>query len=84
MAKLARTDDPMNPFDPKCQRFARTIKEYDDAITDGEGWTVRPGDRIAYVRFEEGTYNPTNGHFLCDHCYVAEGMPSSPSGWRCP
>lgn len=84
MAKPTRTDDPTDPFDPRCKRFARTMKEYDDAITDGEGGRVTPAARIGYVMHEEGTYNPSNGHFLCDHCYVEEGMPSSPNGWRCP
>jgi hypothetical protein len=37
-----------------------------------------------YVEREEGTYNPTNGHFLCDECYIRAGMPSSPTGWVCP
>jgi hypothetical protein len=37
-----------------------------------------------YVRDEEGTYNPANGHFLCDECYIKAGQPSSPRGWRCP
>jgi hypothetical protein len=37
-----------------------------------------------YARNEEGTYNETNGHFLCDDCYVAAGCPSSPSGWVAP
>lgn len=35
-----------------------------------------------YVRLEEGTFNPENGHFLCTPCYVAAGQPSSPNGWR--
>jgi hypothetical protein len=38
----------------------------------------------AYVMAEEGTYNGDNGHFLCDTCYIAVGMPSSPQGWTCP
>ena len=37
-----------------------------------------------YVRQHEGTYNPDNGHFLCDVCYVKAGMPSSPWGWIAP
>jgi len=37
-----------------------------------------------YVRSEEGTYNPVNGHFLCDACYIKAGMPTAPGGWRCP
>lgn len=40
----------------------------------------------AYVAYNEGTYNPDNGHFLCDECYIAAGMPSAPGlkGWVCP
>jgi hypothetical protein len=37
-----------------------------------------------YVRREEGTYNPENGHFLCDDCYHDAGMPSSQRGWVAP
>ena len=37
-----------------------------------------------YVRTQEGTYNPRNGHFLCTACYVRTGAPSSPNGWRAP
>lgn len=38
----------------------------------------------AFVRAEEGTYNRTNGHFLCTACYIAAGSPSSPEGWIAP
>ena len=37
-----------------------------------------------FVRKEEGTFNPSNGHFLCTECYVAAGMPSAPGGWLAP
>ncbi len=39
-----------------------------------------------YVRTEEGTYNPANGHFLCTDCYIDAGMPSRdyPSKWIAP
>lgn len=37
-----------------------------------------------YVRYNEGTYNPENGHYLCDTCYIKAGMPSSPYGWVAP
>lgn len=37
-----------------------------------------------YVRQEEGTYNPKNGHFLCDTCYIKAGCPTARGGWRCP
>lgn len=33
---------------------------------------------------EEGTLNTENGHFLCSICYIKAGMPSSPTGWKCP
>jgi hypothetical protein len=42
------------------------------------------GDVDAYVRAEEGTYNPKNGHFLCTICYVKQGMPSARGGWKAP
>lgn len=29
-----------------------------------------------YVRRNEGTYNPVNGHFMCDDCYLAAGAPA--------
>lgn len=37
-----------------------------------------------YVVQEEGTLNRYNGHFLCDACYIAWGMPTSPTGWKAP
>jgi hypothetical protein len=37
-----------------------------------------------YVKVEEGTYNPENGHFACTSCYIRMGMPSSPRGWKAP
>lgn len=46
---------------------------------------LEPGeDAAAYVIMEEGTYNPINGHFLCDECYIKAGMPTAPGGWRAP
>ena len=41
-------------------------------------------DPDAYVRREEGTYNPANGHFACTICYCKMGMPSTPRGWKAP
>ena len=39
-----------------------------------------------YVRREEGTLNPENGHFACDDCYIAIGQPAArfPDRWRAP
>jgi hypothetical protein len=74
------------PFDPMCGKFAADLEYLDDFIreSDDDPTVITPEMREAYVRSEEGTYNPENGHFLCDGCYITAGMPSSPSGWRCP
>lgn len=40
------------------------------------------GSATEYVRQEEGTYNPMNGHFLCDTCYIKEGQPVGRKGTR--
>ena len=47
---------------------------------------LEPGQTAEqFVIEEEGTYNPENGHFLCDECYVKAGMPTAPfPGWRAP
>ena len=39
-----------------------------------------------YVRAEEGTYNPENGHFACTECYIRMGQPSRtyPDRWFAP
>lgn len=60
-----------------CGRQPSEIEEYIDNPDDDQ-------DPNAYVRREEGTYNPVNGHFACTLCYVSMGMPSSPYGWRAP
>lgn len=69
------------PMCPACDRLARDMTDLDDYI---ESTRVTPAMRIAYVEQEEGTYNPLNGHFLCDRCYITLGQPSAPGGWRCP
>lgn len=90
------TDTKPAPYDPSCKRYATDIPEYDDFIRAQEAdalyiplesvrdIVVTPEMRAAYVEQEEGTYNPKNGHFLCDKCYIKAGMPSAPNGWRCP
>ena len=77
---------PPAPYDPSCGRFARDMAELDVFIVEDaeDAARVTPDQREQYVRQEEGTYNPENGHFLCDMCYIKAGMPSSPYGWRCP
>lgn len=71
------------PFCPKCRRFGRNIPEYIEAVADlDDGGTEMTVDE--YIRDQEGTYNPNNGHFLCTDCYIKAGMPSTPLGWMCP
>jgi hypothetical protein len=70
--------ETMKPFDPRCERHPDQIAEYVEAAKQCD---LTPDE---YVRKEEGTYNPDNGHFLCTDCYTAVGMPSSPRGWVCP
>ncbi len=78
------------PFDPMCQRYARDMEYLDTfwASSQEELDETPPGDwpnrRSLYVLQEEGTLNTTNGHFLCDKCYIEAGMPSAPGGWVCP
>ena len=80
----AHTDDPEDPICVGCAKRPPEIEGYriatmmhpDDEPTDEE--------ITQYVIAEEGTYNPTNGHFLCDPCYIRNGQPSSSRGWRCP
>ena len=78
----------LEPYDPSCKKFAKDITSYDASIA-GEYELdsledVTPEMRERFVRNEEGTYNPVNGHFLCDSCYIKVGCPSSPTGWKCP
>ncbi len=68
----------LEPFCIGCNKKASELEEYVE-IAKEEGMT--PAD---YVREEEGTYNPSNGHFLCTPCYVKAGMPSDPRGWVAP
>lgn len=63
---------------PYCKKKPHEIGEYIDlAIEKG----VTPNE---FVQQEEGTYNPTNGHFCCTLCYMKIGMPDRPGGWRSP
>lgn len=76
------TDQENDPDRPICVGCASTPDELAASYSihlDG------PDDTLTNViKREEGTYNPRNGHFLCDACYIKNGMPSSPYGWVCP
>jgi hypothetical protein len=61
-----------------CNRKPEELIEYQPEST---GEDLSADD---YVWREEGTLNVTNGHFLCDSCYIAAKMPTSPTGWKAP
>ena len=69
------------PFCIGCQKFPENIAEYRRGNRWEEDEYASSSD---YVKENEGTYNPTNGHFLCTPCYVKAGMPSSDGGWVAP
>lgn len=72
--------------------YSYLTKKQVDELCAAAGWTVIIGPSPIemnmtadqYVRTEEGTYNPANGHFVCTPCYIEIGMPSSPTGWIAP
>jgi hypothetical protein len=79
----------LEPYDPTCQRYAKDMEDYDWSIAEEveveeEDFAATPQQRVAYVKYNEGTYNPVNGHFACDMCYIKLGMPVSPGGWKMP
>lgn len=47
---------------------------------------ITPTDRQVrdWIWENEGTINPSNGHFACTDCYIRIGQPSSPRGWVAP
>lgn len=62
----------MIPICIGCNKLADEIDEYIEGAKESE-MTVEQ-----YIREEEGTYNPENGHFVCTDCYIKMGMPSKP------
>lgn len=64
-----------------CGKVPAEIDEYIEGAANYGSGRISPA---AYVQKEEGTYNDSNGHFLCTSCYIAWGMPSSPTGWTAP
>lgn len=69
----------MKPICIGCHKTPKELPEYHQEFT---GAPI--DDPVAYVKEEEGTYNPNNGHFLCTECYIKAGMPTSPHGWVAP
>jgi len=74
-----------NPKDPICIGCGKRPGELDCYLFMGPFGGAAPyGSVTDCVINEEGTYNPENGHFLCDPCYIKWGQPSSPTGWKAP
>lgn len=61
------------PFCPACQRQAHEIPDV-KMFAKENGLTPEE-----FVRQEEGTYNPSSEHFLCDRCFI---VVESAHGYR--
>jgi hypothetical protein len=69
-----------------CLKEPHEIPAYTAMLVGEDGEALYP-DEATFVWEEEGTLNTTNGHFLCDDCYIAWGQPSKPvaeGGWKAP
>lgn len=62
----------IKPICTGCNKHPDEIEEYVDGAKE---LGITPDQ---YAQEEEGTYNKTNGHFLCTDCYIAAGMPANP------
>lgn len=71
---MRRTDNPEDPYDPYCQQFATD----NQSVQFGAEMEEQTPEEFAK---DDGTYNPVNGHFACDACYIRLGQPSSREGW---
>lgn len=67
------------PLCTGCNRHPAQIEEYlSHAAAEG----MTPDE---FVTREEGTFNFSNGHFLCTACYIAAGSPTAKHGrWEAP
>jgi hypothetical protein len=70
-----------HPPQPYCTGCDKTPEEIDEYVICAKEDGMTPTE---WVRREEGTLNPANGHFLCTDCYIRAGMPSTPYGWVAP
>jgi len=65
---------PLYSLDFKCTGCNKKPNEIDEYIEAAEDLGMTENE---YVLQEEGTYNPSNGHFLCTNCYINAGMPAA-------
>lgn len=68
-------------MDAICIGCGKKPEELAEYIVAAAAEGITPAE---YVEQEEGTYNPANGHFLCDTDYLRAGAPSGPNGWVAP
>lgn len=71
----------IRPFCTGCKKYADQLEEYIEGAKESEQTITE------FVIENEGTYNPSNGHFLCTPCYIDAGMPSNPHpqpNWTAP
>lgn len=70
-----------------CRRRPYQIPHFAEIASEvGGRELLTPEDLDAWVRREEGTFNPETNRFLCDPCYIRAGTPSlhQRPGWKCP
>jgi hypothetical protein len=63
------TEEQIRPLCVGCSKRPHEIEEYAVAAEEED---MTPDQ---YVKEEEGTYNPSNGHFYCTGCYIDADMP---------
>ncbi len=72
----------------KCQGCGKNpleLEEYRFLLMDNSDSPPPTDEEVLNIAWaEEGTLNTSNGHFLCNRCYIEAGQPSSRTGWRCP
>jgi hypothetical protein len=70
----------VRPEVPTCAACGKTADELIPA--DFAEAVMGIGHTPTDLAVEDGTYNELSHRFLCDACYVADGMPTGPAGWR--
>lgn len=82
---MSQGDNPAKPICIGCAKWPEEISEYREAAMDGPDAPEPSVEEIReFVIDQEGTFNPSNGHFLCTSCYIKNGSPTSSRGWVCP
>lgn len=61
----------LESLDIRCNDCKKRPEEIPEYVNAGHESLLTP---TAYVVFEEGTYNPDNGHFLCTEDFIAREL----------